>query len=266
MSQSSGLSKRHTQFHKDGHHLCEDSNDSERQLKEAIKEILNYASTLVEDLGGTIEYRTSISLYECQMAFYEAGGPKPTSQENTKVSMKPDGGIIFAIFDDKKYPIFIGEDKVQGTNDRRLSEGKERQATGNAIERAAKNIRGSEMLCAHMTAFPYVIFASGCDFHQSETIAKRLEMMNMGRPNHYLEITPTSTASKNEMKLKEIIENINVEKILSHGIASVFVKAHKYDVMKHGSSRWKKDEIVKISKRVIYKTLQSIKKILKTEK
>ena len=49
----------------------------------------------------------------------------------------------------------------------------------NAIERAAKNIRGSEMICMSQNTFPYVIFASGCDFHNTETIASRLEMMNM---------------------------------------------------------------------------------------
>ena len=35
---------------------------------------------------------------------------KSLSPENKGVSMKPDGGIIFAKFGDVEYPIFIGED------------------------------------------------------------------------------------------------------------------------------------------------------------
>ena len=174
--------------------------------------------------------------------------------------MRPDGGIIFANFNGIDYPIFIGEDKVQGTNDLRLSEGKPRQSTGNAIERAAKNIRGCEMLCAHMNAFPYVIFASGCDFHKSETIAKRIEMMNMGRPNHYMNISPTTTDIEKQASLEKMVESTHVEKLMGHGIASVYVKAHKWNKMKHGSSRWTKNELLSISKCVITKTLKLIPK------
>lgn len=258
-TQSAGLRQRHIQYHKDGNHLCQDSNESEATLKEAMKEVLAYAQEQIVQNGGTMEYKTVITLYDCQEAFHRAGGPPP-NEENRSVSMRPDGGIIFATFNDIVYPVFIGEDKVQGTNDLRLAEGKKKQATGNAIERAAKNIRGSEMLCAHMNAFPYVIFASGCDFHESETIAKRIEMMNLGYPNHYLGITPSTTCQDLDNGLDRMLSNTDVEKKMGHGIASVYVKAHKWDEMKHGASRWRKKEILNISKRVIDKTLRLILK------
>jgi len=258
-TQSAGLRVRHTQYHKDGNHLCQDSNESEATLKEAMKEVLQYAEQRITELGGTMDYKTVISLYDCQNAFHNAGGPEP-NPENKGVSMRPDGGIIFATFNDTTYPVFIGEDKVQGTNDLRLAEGKKKQSLGNAIERAAKNIRGCEMLCAHMNAFPYVVFASGCDFHKSETIAKRIEMMNLGYPNHYLGITPTTTCDDLDAGLDKMLSNTDVEKKFGHGIASVYVKAHKWDEMKHGSSRWRKKEILNISKRVIDKTLRIILK------
>lgn len=258
-TQSAGLRVRHTQYHKDGNHLCQDSNESEATLKEAMKEVLDYAEQRITELGGTMEYKTVISLYDCQDAFHKSGGPEP-NPDNKGVSMRPDGGIIFATFNDTTYPVFIGEDKVQGTNDLRLAEGKKKQALGNAIERAAKNIRGCEMLCAHMNAFPYVIFASGCDFHESETIAKRIEMMNLGYPNHYLGITPTTTCDHLDAGLDKMLEETVVEKRFGHGIASVYVKAHKWDEMKHGASRWRKKEILNISKRVIDETLQIILK------
>lgn len=258
-TQSAGLRVRHTQYHKDGNHLCQDSNESEATLKEAMKEVLQYAEQQITDLGGRMDYRTVISLFDCQSAFHKFGGPEP-NPENKGVSMRPDGGIIFATFDGIEYPVFIGEDKVQGTNDLRLAEGKKKQALGNAIERAAKNIRGCEMLCAHMNAFPYVIFASGCDFHNSETIAKRIEMMNLGYPNHYLGVSPTTTCDDLDTGLDKMLIDTDVEKKFGHGIASVYVKAHKWDEMKHGSSRWRKKEILNISKRVIDKTLRIILK------
>lgn len=258
-TQSAGLRVRHTQYHKDGNHLCQDSNESEATLKEAMKEVLEYAEQRIGELGGIMEYKTIISLYDCQQAFHNAGGPEP-NPDNKGVSMRPDGGIIFATFNDTTYPVFIGEDKVQGTNDLRLAEGKKKQSLGNAIERAAKNIRGCEMLCAHMNAFPYVIFASGCDFHDSETIAKRVEMMNLGYPNHYLGVSPTTTCDDLDTGLDKMLSDTDVEKKFGHGIASVYVKAHKWDKMKHGSSRWRKKEILNISKCVIDKTLRIILK------
>ena len=76
-----------------------------------------------------------------------------------------DNGII------KSYPILLCEDKKQGTNDKRILEGKGKQAVGNAIERGAKNftiISDYCFLCDH-NFFPYVIFAHGCDFGDDMT-------------------------------------------------------------------------------------------------
>lgn len=256
-SQSDGLRERHKALHDEGKHLCIDSSESESTLKQAMKSVLEYAKAKVEEAGGTIVYKTSISLFECQEIFHKAGGPKP-NEANGNVFMRPDGGIIFASFDGILYPILIGEDKVQGTNDSRKAEGKPKQALGNAIERAAKNIRGCEMLCANMTVFPYVIFASGCDFHHSETISKRLEMMNFGKPNHYFEVRPDKSQEEADAELQREMENIEIEKVLGHGLASVFIKSHKWDAMSHGSSRWKTKEITNICKVIISKALKSI--------
>lgn len=257
VSQSAGLRARHTQLHADGKHLCMDSTESEATLKQAMDIVLKKTEHKIKKLGGTMRYVTSMSLYDCQNAFHKAGGPPP-NPANKCVSMRPDGGIIFAKFGDVEYPVFIGEDKVQGTNDSRLAEKKPRQATGNAIERAAKNIRGCEMLCAHMQVFPYVIFASGCDFHSSETIAKRIEMMNLGVPNHYFGVDPSTTPETLDTRLQEVVGAVSTNKVMGHGIASVFVKAHKWDEMAHGSSRWRMKEIVALSDAVIDQALASV--------
>lgn len=259
--QSYGLSQRHHQLHSDGKHLCCDSSVSEGTLKDALIDIIKYAKNKIESYGATMEYKTSISLYECQEAFQKCGGPVP-NVINKKVFMKPDGGVIFACINDNKYPILIVEDKVQGTNDSRLTEGKPKQSLGNAIERAAKNIRGCEMLCSNTNVFPYVIFASGCDFHHTETISKRLEMMNFGISNHYIEITEDIAKQPHQIELKvnEECEKIYINKISGYGIATIFIKSHKWDKMSHGSSKWTKTEIITVCKCVIDQAIDAILK------
>jgi hypothetical protein len=219
-------------------------------MTEGMREIMAYAKTKIEQPGIRVVHETTVSLYDCQVFFHKAGGPPP-NPENRNVYMKPDGGVLFAVLETERIPLMIMEDKVQGTNDTRRQEGLLRQSTGNAIERGAKNIRGAEMIFANVDIFPYVLFASGCDFHSSETIAKRIEMMNMGVPNHYVNVSMDDTDDTISNKVDRIIENIDIRKKGGRSIASVFVKAHKWDEMDHGASLWKKDEIVKVGTRII---------------
>ena len=255
-SQSKGLSKRHKKMKEDGHHLNDDSKHSEKTLTNTMRVIVKYAKDKAQKIGGEIYEKKTMTLYEIQEYFHKVGGPQP-DPENKSVYMKPDGGIIMMKLNDKNYPILIVEDKVQGSNDTRFKEGQTKQATGNAIERGAKNIRGAEMLYSEMPYFSYVLFASGCDFHSSETIAKRIEMMNMGMPNHYVDVTPATSPETIMSKIDTIIPAITIKKLCGKSIASVFVKAHKWDEMEHGSSRWTEEEEIKLCKTVIDKVFES---------
>ena len=97
----------------------------------------------------------------------------------SSTTMKPDGGIVYFKHKGKMYPIGIFEDKKQGTNDKRLEEGKKKQSMGNAIERAGKNIRTSELLFTD-AIFPYCIFARGCDLQPGTSIYRRMSQFNHG--------------------------------------------------------------------------------------
>ena len=255
-SQSKGLSKRHKKMKEDGHHLNDDSKHSEKTLTNAMRVVVEYAKDKAKKIGGEIYEEKTMTLYELQDYFHKVGGPSPRP-ENKSVYMKPDGGIIMMKLRDKTYPILIVEDKVQGSNDTRFKEGQKKQATGNAIERGAKNIRGAEMLYSGVPYFSYVLFASGCDFHSSETIAKRIEMMNMGMPNHYIDVTPATSPEMIMTKIDTIIPDITIKKLCGKSIASVFVKAHKWDEMDHGLSRWTEEEEIKLCKTVIDKVFES---------
>jgi hypothetical protein len=257
VSQSQGLSERHINMSNEGRHLTDDSVISEKNMTDAMVNVVAYAKSQIESMGGKIVYKKTITLFECQQYFHKAGGPPP-NPENQKVYMKPDGGIIFAQFADNVIPVLMVEDKVQGTNDILFEQGKKRQSTGNAIERGAKNIRGAEMLFSGKPIFPYVLFASGCDFHHTETIAKRIEMMNMGVPNHYMEVTQSTTPESIDNNIDAILQRISIDKVCNTGIACVFVKAHQWNVMKHRSSLWQRHEYEKICKHIIDLVLRRI--------
>lgn len=243
-SKSEGLSIRQLkEWKKTKNYLIEDSCESEKNLQDVIKNKIIPYCELVFDKDGTISHRKEISLYECQMYFHKfENGPVPDIT-NKNVSMKPDGGIIFL----NEIPILITEDKRQGTNDKLFAKNVKRQASGNAIERAAKNIRGASMLFCGESFFPYAVFCSGCDFHSSETIIKRIDMMNMGVKSHIVELP-----IQNPNYMDDILSKINISRLNDkYDIASFFVKTHKWDELSHGSSAWTRDEIETICKKII---------------
>ncbi len=261
-SQSEGLADRQKKYHENGKHLCQDSNISESTLKTSMEKIKQYAKKEIEKYGGKYSFVNKVTLYEAQVAYHKAGGPSPDI-ENDKYFMKPDAGIIFAQFGDEKYVIFCGEDKIQGTNDIRYCDNLNKQSCGNAIERFAKNVRACELLTSNMSVFPYIIFASGCDFHHTETISKRFEMGNYGKTNYYINISNEATKEDINTKLEDIIKNISIDNWKGNKCcSSIFVKAHKYDEMPNGSSLWSVEERIKISKHVIDLTLNHIQEKL----
>ena len=94
------------------------------------------------------------------------GGPSSieTDANIIYLTMNIDGKIV-------RKPIFMGEMKKQGTNDRRLMEGKKKQAIGNAApDRVAKNYEIFADFCYNCDCnfFPYNVFLHGCDFSDDE--------------------------------------------------------------------------------------------------
>ncbi len=256
LKMSSGLSERLHQMNEDGHKLNDDSKNSENTLNEAMKEIIAYAKQTLAPYS--VVYEKSISLFSCQ-TYLPPDFPTVLNAQNQQYYMSPDGGILYALIDGVKYPLLISEDKVQGTNDRLFAEGKKRQATGNAIERAGKNIKAAEMLFARRAVFPYVLFASGCDFHHTETISKRIEMMNMGVPNHYIPVSPDTAI----LTTDSVINALDIKKVHGFSIVSVCVKAHKWNEMPHGASRWTTEEIKGILRRVLDLSIADLKASLR---
>ena len=291
LSQSAGLSNRHLAMRQEGRTLVDDSNISEGNLKTIIEPLLNWTRAAIEPYGGDIQYFTKLTLsdlqkkladpehiigadidVECACDPERTGGKcaagNVTDPLNDRVEDPPRRRNHYVDLQGYQYPLYRRR-QSQGTNDKLHAAGKPRQATGNAIERYFKNVRAEEMLCAHVPYFPSVVFASGCDFHSSETIAKRLEAGNYGTPNHYIEIQSLDTpdAIDTSMTLDTLVKNISVRK-QSRGlyapfasVATVCIKAHKWDELPHNTSLWRPNEYFEVSKRIIE---LSIKEVLVT--
>jgi len=90
----------------------------------------------------------------------------------------PTGGIIWAYFNEKEYPILVAEIKKQGTNDKRMEENKPHQAYGNAIDRIAKDIGVTKLLHVDLPYNSFVCFGHGCDFAEGGPMLDRIAMMN----------------------------------------------------------------------------------------
>jgi len=133
---------------------------------------------------------------------------------SSKSGVKPDGGILFAVINGKKYPILVTEAKKQGTNHEReaiidlhnqgigsdevatrlgmtlkkveriIKQGNKKQAKGNAIERAFKNWSEFQIYFEEYDYFPYVIFAYGCDFEDGSSINDRMDAMTRYKPRN----------------------------------------------------------------------------------
>ena len=276
--QSSGLSDRHLAMHKDGRTLVDDSNVSEGNLKTIIDPLLARARTLIEPHGGSIQYLKKVSLEDLEKHMrnpYHIIGSDSSigNPDNARVSIKPDAGIIMWTLNGVQYPLYIGEDKVQGTNDQLHAAGKKRQATGNAIERYFKNVRAEEMLCANVPYFPSVVFAAGCDFHHTETIAKRLEVGNYGTPNHYVEVSPENPAESEAVadQMRAMVARIAIYKrrggkyAPAIAIPSVCVKAHKWDALPHNTSLWRPHEYLAVSERVVELAVIEVMQLVQKE-
>ena len=89
----------------------------------------------------------------------------------------PDGGVLYAEINGIKYPILVSEAKQQGTNDKRIKEGKKKQSLGNAVERSCKNYEELKRFFRPYDYFPYHMFFSGCDFVKGSSIIDRLDVL-----------------------------------------------------------------------------------------
>jgi hypothetical protein len=159
--------------------------DQEVNLSACVDLVVEYFQKKHPEL----EFTRTDRLYKKDIAVELNNGYKPESDASF---VQPDGGIIDVKYKNKWYPLLISEMKKQGTNNERKKEGKPKQAKGNAIERAAKNIDEFRFWCntvLKLDYFPYLMLITGCDFVKGSTIHDRLDTFTNYKPrneNHVL--------------------------------------------------------------------------------
>ena len=205
MTQSTQLSERHVRDGGGRSIFNEDAIILEGNLVEQIKLLIE----VLNELYPHIIFEWEKTLRKSEIS------PEPNYTPQSKNSgVKPDGGILFAVINGKRYPILVTEAKKQGTNHERaaiielfnqgigsneiaarlgvtlkkveriVTQGNKKQAKGNAIERAFKNWAEFQIYFEGYDYFPYVIFAYGCDFEYGSSILDRLDAMTRYKPRN----------------------------------------------------------------------------------
>ncbi len=158
---------------KGGKGLTKESVKQENELLESVEEVKSKLTTLFPEL--VFKFEKQLLLKDIVEKLRKIYPNEIWNFYFDKTNIKPDGGFLY--IEDKnenKYPILISEAKKQGTNDKRIEEGKGIQAQGNAIERLGKNVIGLRTWMTNESIFPFVCFGYGEDFDKNSTILDRV--------------------------------------------------------------------------------------------
>ncbi len=166
-------------------HLGITLNNQSAEMELRLEVALDALGELIhETYGITIKRRKHVRLQDIVVQLNETFGQAngitfTTATPKASTSLRPDGGLIYAMDQSgKERCILVTEVKRQGTNDVRKTEGKPRQAQGNAIERLRKNMQGIDCLFAGEAITPFVCFGEGIDFASDSSILDRVATMN----------------------------------------------------------------------------------------
>ena len=178
MSSSQRLRETHQKIGGGKSIFNEDAKKLEKSLSETVKDIILYLTTafpLIEFWWEPTIDKKNIAKNIGKLNW------KPCSK---KPFIRPDGGVLYAKINGTIYPILVSEAKKQGTNNKLIEEGKKVQAKGNAIERAVKNHTELKLFFKPYDFYPYIVFASGCDFEATSSINDRLDCMTEYEPRN----------------------------------------------------------------------------------
>ncbi len=162
-------------------------------------------------------------------------GQEPKTKSSSYI--QPDGGLCWVLINSKKKYILVTEQKKQGTNDKRIMEGKDEQSNGNAVERLGKNLDAFDVLFGDEDIYPFVVFLQGCDFNDESSIPDRVRtLFKFQEPNQI---------------------NLEWKQLQKHTFVggSYFMRGHSiYD--EPGISDWTADEMIPIMFEIAYKATE----------
>ena len=173
--------RRNVEQHKPKNTL---SKEDDKKVVDAMLRVIDYLEHRfdLQALGYRLEYAKRIFLHELIDMIRGYRNRSEFAQPIAPASfMKPDGGILLLRSDVDpafKRIVLAVEVKRQGTNDKRLAEGKALQSRGNAIERLGKNLIGFRAALQYEKVTPFICFGWGDDFKENSSINDRVMTMN----------------------------------------------------------------------------------------
>lgn len=197
-------------------------------------------SKVVSDVKVNIEKNYSIKIiHQSEVSCVELESlVSNNSDSRTDTYIKPDGGLLYFLQENKKCYILASEQKRQGTNDSRLLEGKSAQAKGNAVERLGKNVDAFDILFGNEDIYPFVVFLQGCDFFKDEsTIVDRVRTIAKFQPMNKINLFWT-----------KISKNVSIG-------GSYFMRGHSMND-KPGSSDWSYQEMYDVMYEIASKSVE----------
>src|SRR5665213_430948 len=163
---------------------------SKNQEKRVILALTCLVERLQNEFGAILQHEREWKLAKVVQRLHGHFPDVPFFYHFEGSSMRPDGGILSMLDKNGTYfPILIVEVKNQGTNDLRSTEGKPRQAMGNAIERLGKNVIGFRTAMLSEGIVPFLCFGDGCDFEETSSILDRVVTINMFGPLNRVTVT-----------------------------------------------------------------------------
>ena len=156
------------------------ASSSSMSQEEKVKTAAEHAIMILESKYPNIRFenRKILTKKEINRKLRRENRKYAKYQSSDKSDIRPDSGLVGMYVDKEWKIIFVAEAKKQGTNKERMEKGHDRQAKGNAIERAPKNFNEIRNYMKSEKIFPFIVFASGCDFHDGSTISDRLTSIN----------------------------------------------------------------------------------------
>lgn len=209
---------------------------AKQQEKNHIQSLMKLVSYLDETYSDfTFIHEKTISLTEVLNKLKKIYPDMDFTEVLDNTSMKPDGGILYLVVNNIKYPILIGEVKNQGTNKQREEEGLQKQAQGNAIERLGKNVIGFRAFFSNENIFPFVCFGYGCDFEVNSSILDRVKTISMfGALNktHVINCGPIGIGNRGSFFFREEEWSVDEMFYVMKEIAETSIKYYieKYDL------------------------------------
>lgn len=185
------------------------SKDDDKKVAKVMERVVAYLSNRydLEGMGYYFEYVKSVKLSEL-IDIIKSYDKRHDFAVLTKQDsyMKPDGGILLLRKRDNeayKKVVLAVEMKRQGTNDKRIAEGKKKQSQGNAIERLGKNLIGIRATLQYEKVTPFVCFGWGVDFAEGSSIRDRVITMNEFYPLNQIFVHKRENYSPVSMYFRE---------------------------------------------------------------